>query len=118
MRRTDIFAFGTVLYEMATGRRAFEGDSQASLIASHPHGTAPAISSARTAIDCDSSLAALEHVVERCLAKNPDERWQTARDVKLELEWIGQGQVARRRASGSTGRKTAPRVKRWHGRWR
>ena len=83
--RTDIFAFGTLVYEMATGRKAFAGKSQASLIASilteHP----PVISAARP----DSGLpAALDHVVERCLAKNPDDRWQTARDVRLELEWI------------------------------
>lgn len=106
--RTDIFALGSVLYEMATGRRAFQGDSQASLIAciltAHP----PAISSVRAAIDGNSSLAALQHVVERCLAKNPDERWQTARDVKLELEWIDNGKSSRR-ASMPTG---------WRMRWR
>ena len=94
--RTDVFAFGAVLYEMATGRKAFDGDSQASLIASilteHP----PAITSARTALDSDRSLVALEHVVERCLAKNPDERWQTMRDVKLELDWIAKGRVSTR----------------------
>jgi len=93
--RTDIFALGAVLYEMATGRKAFEGDSQASLIASILTGEPPAITSTRTAIDSDGSLVALEHVVERCLAKNPDERWQTMRDVKLELEWIGKGKPTR-----------------------
>jgi serine/threonine protein kinase len=100
--RTDIFALGSVLYEMSTGRRAFEGDSQASLIACILTAQPPAISSVRAAMDADSSLAALEHVVERCLAKNPDERWQTARDVKLELEWIDKGESSRR-ASVSTG---------------
>src|SRR6185503_3316790 len=89
--RTDIFAFGTLIYEMATGRKAFEGKSQASLIASilteHP----PPISSSRTSSIPDAALFALDHVVERCLAKNPDERWQSARDVKLELDWILQG---------------------------
>ena len=94
--RTDIFAFGAVLYEMATGRKAFEGESQASLIASilteHP----PAITSTRSTLENDPALAALEHVVERCLAKNPDERWQTMRDVKLELDWIAKGRTSTR----------------------
>jgi eukaryotic-like serine/threonine-protein kinase len=86
--RTDIFAFGTLLYEMATGRKAFEGTSQASLIASILTGHPPAISSARMN---EQLPAGLDHVVERCLAKNPDNRWQTARDLKLELEWIVAG---------------------------
>jgi serine/threonine protein kinase len=93
--RTDIFALGSVLYEMATGRRAFEGDSQASLVACILTSQPPAISSVREAIDANSSLPALDHVVERCLAKNPDERWQTARDVKLELEYIDTGTSSR-----------------------
>jgi serine/threonine protein kinase len=79
--RTDIFALGTLMFEMATGEKAFEGASQASLIASilthHP----PPASSRR-----DTTLPpALDHIIERCLAKNPADRWQTARDVKLEL---------------------------------
>jgi eukaryotic-like serine/threonine-protein kinase len=86
--RTDIFAFGTLLYEMATGRKAFTGESHASLIASILTQQPPAISSARIPIDSTHSLVALDHIVERCLAKSPDERWQTARDVELELEWI------------------------------
>jgi eukaryotic-like serine/threonine-protein kinase len=89
--RTDIFAFGTLLYEMATGQKAFEGKSHASLIASiltqHP----PAISASRAPLDSSGALVALDHLVERCLAKSPDERWQTARDVKLELQWIAKG---------------------------
>ena len=102
--RTDIFALGSVLYEMATGRRAFQGDSQASLIASILTAHPPAITSVRAPTDANSSLAGLEHVVDRCLAKNPDERWQTARDVKLELEWIDQGKSPRR-ASVPTDRR-------------
>jgi Tol biopolymer transport system component/predicted Ser/Thr protein kinase len=84
--RTDIFALGTLLYEMATGRKAFAGQSQASLIASILTDHPPLISAARP----DSGLPlAFDHVVERCLAKNPDDRWQTVRDVVLELGWLG-----------------------------
>jgi eukaryotic-like serine/threonine-protein kinase len=83
--RTDIFAFGTLLYEMATGRKAFEGASQASLIASILKEDPPAISSAQSKQGVSS---ALEHVIRRCHAKNPDERWQSARDVLFELRWI------------------------------
>jgi hypothetical protein len=85
--RTDIFAFGSVLYEMATGRKAFSGESQASLIASILTEQPPTISSA-TGDNRDNPLWALDRVVERCLMKSPDERWQSARDIKLELDWI------------------------------
>ena len=106
--RTDIFALGAVLYEMATGRKAFEGDSQASLIASILTGQPPAITSARSTLESDPALAALEHVVARCLAKNPDERWQTMRDVKLELDWIAKGRTSTR-APASIRRRIRPR---------
>jgi Tol biopolymer transport system component len=86
--RTDIFAFGTLVYEMATGRKAFTGESQASLIASILTAQPQPISTSRI----DAGLPpALDHLVERCLAKSADDRWQTARDVKLELEWIAGG---------------------------
>jgi Tol biopolymer transport system component len=85
--RTDVFAFGALLYEMATARRAFVGQSQASLIASILTEQPPAIGATRSARR-EEPLFALDHVVRRCLAKTPDERWQTARDLKLELEWI------------------------------
>jgi eukaryotic-like serine/threonine-protein kinase len=95
--RTDIFALGTLMFEMATGQKAFEGSSQASLIASILTHQPPPVSSARR----DAALPpALDHVVERCLAKNPADRWQTARDVKLELEWIaGAGDQSKRTRS-------------------
>src|SRR4029453_13207933 len=89
--RTDIFALGMSLYEMATGDKAFKGDSQASLIASILIGQPPSIASTRRAPRGERLLVALDHVVDRCLAKDPERRWQTASDVKLELEWIAGG---------------------------
>jgi serine/threonine-protein kinase len=81
--RSDIFAFGTVVYEMATGHRAFEGKSQASLIHAIM-GTEP------RPVSTVQPLAprALDHLIGRCLAKAPEDRWQTARDVHQELRWV------------------------------
>jgi serine/threonine protein kinase len=81
--RTDLFAFGAVLYEMATGKRAFEGRSQASLIASILKEEPRPIAELQP-----MTPPALERVVKRCLAKDPDDRWQTARDLSIELQWI------------------------------
>jgi serine/threonine protein kinase/Tol biopolymer transport system component len=84
--RTDIFAFGVVVYEMATGKRAFEGKSQASLIAAILEREPPAISSLQP-----MTPSALDRVVKRCLAKEPDERCQNAKDLTDELKWIVEG---------------------------
>ena len=81
--RSDIFAFGAVLYEMVTGRKAFEGKSQASLIAAILEREPSALSSVQTPVPRQ-----LEHVVRRCLAKGPEERWQTASDLHRELKWV------------------------------
>jgi len=83
--RTDLFALGAVLYEMATGKRAFEGASKTSLIAAIVSAQPPPIASV-TAM----SPPALDHVVRRCLEKNPDDRWQSAHDVAVELQWIAE----------------------------
>ena len=83
--RSDIFSFGAVLYEMATGKRAFEGRSQASLIASILKEQPRPISS----FD-QLTPPALERTVMRCLEKEPDDRYQTARDVMLDLKWISE----------------------------
>jgi serine/threonine protein kinase/Tol biopolymer transport system component len=84
--RTDIFAFGVVVYEMATGKRAFEGKSQASVIGAIMHFDPPPMSSLQPV-----TPPALDRVVKTCLAKDPDERWQTAGDVTKQLEWIPEG---------------------------
>jgi eukaryotic-like serine/threonine-protein kinase len=83
--RTDIFAFGAVVYEMATGKRAFEGKTQASLIAKILESDPPPISSLQP-----MTPPALDRVVKRCLAKDPDDRWQAARDLEVELKWIAE----------------------------
>ena len=84
--RTDIFAFGAVVYEMATGKRAFEGKTQASLIAKILETDPPPISSLQP-----MTPPALDRVVKKCLAKEPDKRWQTASDLCGELKWIAEG---------------------------
>jgi serine/threonine protein kinase len=84
--RTDIFAFGAVLYEMGTGTKAFDGKTQASIIAAILEREPPPMSSLQP-----MAPAALDRVVKTCLAKDPDERWQTAHDVKLQLQWIAEG---------------------------
>src|SRR6266481_5933762 len=84
--RTDIFALGAVLYETATGRKAFEGKSHASLIAAILEHDPPPIAMLQPL-----TPQALDRVVKRCLAKDPDGRWQTARDLVAELQWIAEG---------------------------
>jgi hypothetical protein len=83
--RTDIFAFGCVIYEMATGKKAFTGATQASLISSILRDDPPPISRLQPV-----APRALDRVISTCLAKEPEDRWQTARDVALQLEWIRQ----------------------------
>ncbi|MBI1790215.1 MAG: serine/threonine-protein kinase [Acidobacteria bacterium] len=81
--RSDIFAFGAVIYEMLAGRRAFEGKSQASVMAAILEHDPPPISTLQPL-----TPPALDRVTKTCLAKDPDDRWQTARDLKRELGWI------------------------------
>jgi Tol biopolymer transport system component len=83
--RSDIFSFGSVLYEMATGQKAFSGKSQASLMAAILEHEPPAISSVQPLVP-----PALDRVVKTCLAKEADDRWQTAHDLESELKWIAQ----------------------------
>src|ERR1700674_3533639 len=84
--RTDIFAFGAVVYEMATGKKAFEGKTSASVMAKIMEAEPPSMASLTP-----MTPPALDRVVKRCLAKDPDRRWQTASDLCEELKWIAEG---------------------------
>jgi len=83
--RTDIFALGAVLYEMATGRRAFQGQSKTSLIAAIVSSQPEPISTV-----APMTPPALDHVVRKCLEKDADDRWQSAHDVASQLQWISE----------------------------
>jgi len=84
--RTDIFAFGAVVYEMATGKKAFEGKSQASVIGAILKDDPPPMSSLQP-----MTPPQLDRVVKKCLAKEAETRWQAASDVCDELKWIAEG---------------------------
>ena len=103
--RTDIFALGEVIYEMATGQPAFAGKSGASLIAA-------VLSSEPQPMAATQPLTppALERVVKKCLAKDPDERWQNAADLSSELNWIaetGGHTVAKTAVADARGKREA-----------
>ena len=93
--RTDIFAFGTVLHEMVTGRPAFTGKSKMSLVGSILRDMPPPVSTLQPV-----APLALSRLITTCLAKDPDDRWQSARDVWRELKWIVD--------SGESGDEPAP----------
>jgi serine/threonine protein kinase len=81
--RTDIFALGVVIYEMLTGKKAFDAKTSASVAAKILEAQPPPISAVVPSIP-----PALEHTVQLCLAKDPSERWQSAHDVLSQLRWI------------------------------
>ena len=84
--RSDIFSFGCVFYELIAGKKAFEGGSPASVIASILTADPAPLASVQPL-----TPPALERVIRRCLAKDPDQRWQTVRDLREELKWIAEG---------------------------
>src|SRR5207249_416546 len=86
--RSDIFSFGALVYEMVTGKRAFEGNSAPSVVAAILEREPPRMSSLQPL-----TPVALAHIVSRCLAKDPDERWQRMSDVMRELKWIADAEL-------------------------
>ena len=87
--RTDLFAFGCVLYEMLTGKTAFEGKTRASLLGAILKDEPAPVSTVQPV-----TPVALDRIVATCLAKDPEERWQTARDLQRELKWVASGNMS------------------------
>jgi Tol biopolymer transport system component len=104
--RTDIFALGALLYEMATGTRAFQGQTRTSLIAAIVSSQPAPLSSV-----APMTPPALDHVIRRCLEKDPGDRWQSAHDVAAELQWIAEtGSQAAAPAAGPMRRRSRERL--------
>lgn len=102
--RADIWGLGCILYESVTGRKAFEGKSQASLISSIMSSQPAPVSNVQPVVP-----ASVDHVIQMCLAKNPDDRWQSARDVVAELKWVSSSAAV----SGAAIQTQASRRERW-----
>jgi Tol biopolymer transport system component len=100
--RADIFAFGAIVHEMLTGKRAFEAKSQASLMAAILERNPPPLSTLQPLAPPE-----LDHIIARCLAKEPEERWQSAGDLMRELRWIAG--LAQRPAGAQAPRRQASR---------
>src|SRR3989304_3130079 len=101
--RTDLFAFGAVVYEMLTGKRAFEGKSQASLIGAILKDDPQPMSELQP-----MTPPVLDRVIKKCLAKEPDRRWQSAGDLHDERKWIAGGGGTALKAETSAVRRSIP----------
>jgi Tol biopolymer transport system component len=106
--RGDIFSLGAVLYEMLSGQRAFPGKSQLSVASAILEREPVALSAVRP-----MTPPALDHAIRRCLMKDPEERWQTARDLALELKWISEAGSQPGAVAVSGGRKSS--IREWLG---
>jgi eukaryotic-like serine/threonine-protein kinase len=106
--RSDIFSFGAVLYELIAGKRAFDGANPASVISAIMTTDPPPLRTLNA-----STSPAVERVVRRCLAKSPDDRWQTARDLQAELRWILEGPPAEAVPAGAAVPAKPKNWKRW-----
>ena len=95
--RSDIFSLGCLLYEILTGRRAFDGKSQLSVLTAILEKDPELLSHI-----VPTSPPALEHVVKSCLEKNPDDRFQTAQDVRRQLKWIAESGAQSNAAARAT----------------
>lgn len=103
--RTDLFAFGAVLYEMLTGRRAFAGETVASVIVAILSHDPPRVSALQPTVN-----PALDRLVSRLLERDPGDRWQTARDLLSELKWIQNERPAPPRAGSIASRSAAIQI--------
>ncbi|HVH29359.1 MAG TPA: protein kinase [Vicinamibacterales bacterium] len=101
--RTDIFAFGSVLYEMITGKKAFEGKTQTNLVAAILERDPPPLTTVQPLVP-----PLVDSIVRKCVAKNPDDRWQTASDLGSALRWAAEG--ANATTSGATAVAGTPRT--------
>ena len=102
--RSDIFSLGAVLYEMVTGQKAFAGKSQLSVASAILEKEPTPISVLKP-----MTPPAVDHAIRRCLAKDPDDRWQTARDLALEMKWIAEvALLPGAAASSSTKKQVSP----------
>ncbi len=97
--RADLFALGAILFEMATGRRAFQGDSAVATLYAVMHQDPPPIESL-----APDAPAGLGRVARVCLAKDPEERWQSVRDLARELRWMAEESGTLRRPAGAPAR--------------
>ena len=101
--RSDIFSFGAVLFEMLSGRKAFDGPSQASIIAAVIEAPRPRLSGIG-----GPHASRLDRIVSKCLAKDPDERWQSARDLGDELRWLSDDLTRPESANSGAGATRGP----------
>ena len=103
--RSDIFAFGAVVYEMVTGKKAFEGASPASLIGAILKDVPHLVSDFQPI-----SPSTLDRTVKKCLAKDPDGRWQSTGDLLDELQWVTEGSASVSTGTGEVGSKNRERI--------